>query len=85
MRHSGTIDGCVIDDQIVIVKRQNDIHLDSIQRNMMAPFAIIKLTEHSDRHIHRTLRMMKNHSMRRSRFGFVVGMPCGAYDDSRNT
>lgn len=52
---------------------------------MMAPFAIIKLTEHSDRHIHRTLRMMKNHSMRRSRFGFVVGMPCGAYDDSRNT
>lgn len=57
----------------------------SIHLKMILPLANIKLTEHNDRHIHKTLSIMKNHNMCNSRLGFVVGIPCGEYEDSRNT
>lgn len=62
-----------------------NIYLVSIHRNMIDPLAIMRLTETRERHIHRMLRMMKNHSMRNNRFGFADGVPCGVYEDNRNT
>lgn len=64
---------------------ENVNYLVSIHRNIIVPLANIKFTEHREIHIQTTLKIMKNHNMRNNRLGLAVPIPCGAYEDRRNT